>query len=417
LLRQIRKSPALWLSPVVLLLVVLNTKQAMSLYVEPYWLQASAIASGAVIILAPACAALAAWEAGRHRRGLIDQWAPARTPVGVATSALVPVWLLAVTGFTTATAVVLPATTGVPGSFDLRLIGVAGLVVVAFTAVGWVAGTVARPAYVVPAMLVGVLLWLVYPPAMDTFWVRHLTGNFQHSCCGIETVIDAHALTAPALVAAALLTAATMTMTAWRSRNRWPLIAGVAVLIAGFVTAQTLVRDLGPDPVRPRVDGLSCRDSSGGLRVCVWVEHRDDLARAMRELTPAVHRLTDAGVPAPARLTEAAPAPDRGVWTFTIRHDMTPQDVMYSLAVGLAPPSPACAEDGPWPGAAASVMIVVWFARTAGVPSDHPSLRMEPELVVSVDKLRTRPLDVQRRWLAANYAAAARCDRQPVRAG
>jgi hypothetical protein len=409
--RELRSSIAVRIAPLALLLVVIYTRMPL-VDLEPYWLAVSAQASGAVVILAPVCAAVAAWEADRRRRGRVASWAPARHPLIIVLAAVWPVALLALAGFLTAAFTATTAAAGAPGWFDLRFPLVTAAVVAVFTLLGHMVGSVLRAVYAVPTMLVGTLGWLILPPTSDRFWIRHMTGNYLYECCSVETTIDPRALWAPLILAVGLVMALVLLLI----RPGWPTgVVATILLVAAAGGSYATVRDLGPDPVLDRVDGLTCQEERG-ITICAWREHRQQLPRAALALRPAVERLTQAGFPTPTVITEQRTA-SATRWTFTSNAAMTDEQVVFSLASGLLPPMPDCAEHGPWPAGPLTVPVRVWLSRTAGIPRQSLIGQVDQAALDLVDQILQRPVPAQWSWFVAMRTALNGCNPLPARTG
>ncbi len=410
LLYQFRRSVVLWTLPLAVALAALSTR-ATTPFLPTYWLAASAQASSSVIVLAPLCAAAAAWQAWRFRSSGITDWAPVRGPFVVLLQwAVIPALLVTVAGLVTGLLVVAPAVAGTPGELDLRFFAVTITVVLAFTVLGYAVGGRLRPMFAVPGLLVGVLLWLVYPAALDTFWIRHITGNFYQACCSLDETVPSSAVVAPVLVAAAIGAAALIALVA----RRWWLGAPVAgvIIAAAIITAHTGVKDLGPNPVENRAATGPCAQKSG-IAVCGWPEHARALPIAAQHLLPAVENLTTVGFTRPKRLVEWRPA-DGSSWQFTTSADATRQDVVASLASGLLPDTPRCAERGPWPGGSVAPVVAAWLTLKAGLTTEEVTARFGPDAGPAAAAVATHPPDKQRDWYQRNLKALTSCTQIPV---
>ncbi|GII61223.1 hypothetical protein Skr01_13080 [Sphaerisporangium krabiense] len=376
---------------------------------EDNWTSATVLAASAAVLAAgPVCAAAGAWEGARLARGRVLDGAPARGPLTVLTWSLLPLLGAAAVTLAAALGVTAAAMAGVPGLPDPFLVAVAALVILAWTLAGFAAGRFLHPLVGVPLLLGVTWLWLSFPAALETFWVRHLTGNNLGFCCETDSVFRPGALAAQATLAAGLAAAACL---AWarRSRRAW---AGVAVLpLAAFAVAFPLVRDMGPEAQAPRAGGLACARLDG-TGVCVWRERERRLGAAARLAVPAARRLAaGTGLPAPTLITEG-PAGGRASWRFAVPPGAGEDEVLFALATGLLPPEPPVCGPG-WSGADAYRPVSAWLARTAGAAPAPVAARAGAEAADVAARVLARPAAEQAAWFRRNLAALTRCDAAP----
>ncbi|MBN6053317.1 hypothetical protein JYK22_15365, partial [Nonomuraea sp. RK-328] len=410
--RWVRSSAAVLALPVLVayLLFVLSRSADV---LEDNWLSATALLASAVVLAAgPVCAAAGAWEGARLARGGVGGAAAIRSPAAILAWSLLPILGAALVAALGGLVLVGAAMAGVPGVPDPLVLGVAPLVIVAWTLVGFAAGRFLHPLVGVPLLLVGTWLWLAYPAALETFWVRHLTGNNLGFCCETHTVYDQRALYAQAVVAVSLAGAAFLAWSRRRgARLAWAGIAGLPLLAAAV--AFPLVRDMGPEAQVPRTGGLAC-GRSDGVEVCVWREREKRLDAAALIAVPAARRLAaGTGLPAPRRITEG-PATGRDSWRFAVPPGAEPGDVLFGLATGLLPAEPPACGPG-WSGADAYGPLSAWLALKAGAGQDVVERRTGPRSVGAARRALGLPPAAQVRWFRHNLDALRRCDVSPSR--
>ncbi|MFB9675963.1 DUF7224 domain-containing protein [Streptosporangium vulgare] len=378
---------------------------------EDNWLSATVlVASAGVMAMGPVCAGAGAWEGARLSRGRVEGATPVRSPAEILAWSLLPILGAAVSGLLGALSLVAVAMTDVPGLPAPSVLAVALLVIVAWTLAGFAVGRFLPPLLGVPLLLAGTWLWLAYPAALETFWVRHLTGNNLGFCCETGTTFHRGALIAQTILAVAVAGAAFLAWARRRgTRRAWAGIVGIP--LAAVVAAFPLVRDMGPEAQVPRAGGLVCSRWDGG-EVCVWRERGKRLGFAAGIVLPAVRRLSAAtGLPAPGRVTEG-PADGRTSWRFAVPPGAGGDDVLFGLATGLLPADPpSCGPD--WSGADAYAPLSAWLALTAGAGRDSVERRTGPASLGAAGRALALPPAGQARWFRHNLAALRRCDIPP----
>lgn len=128
--------------------------------------------------------------------------------------------------------------------------------------------------------------------------------------------------------------------------------AAVAPALVGFLTGALVVHHLGPDPITPRTSPVVCAGTS--LRVCVWPEHRGQLATYLQVATTATRRWRAVGLHPPTRYSERDADASTGSARIGFSTESTPADMLSDLTIAVLPPTPACAETGPFLGAEAA---------------------------------------------------------------
>jgi hypothetical protein len=392
----------------MIILAVIQTRSE-SQFLEPYWEMATAYATSCVALTAPFCAGLAAWEANRMKRSGLEQLAPARHRFVIAAWSIAPVIMAAAVTQLITLAVVWPSMAGVPGGPDWRMIGVASAVTLAFIVLGLGVGRFMPPMLSVPILLVVILLWEVYPRAIEPLWIRHLNGNYFVECCSLDEVPAPAALSAPAIVAAGIFGCGLILCLGRVDTRPWARAAAAATsLIAGFALAVPLVNEMGAESVVARTTGLSC-DRSASLEICAWRENSGRLNTVREVLTPVVDAMAGLGLPKPVRITERE-VDETNEWRFIVPRENDKSSMIYSLLYGLIPGEPPpCAANGPWPGENAADPIRAWLSAKAGLPKAEVRRRVSPEAVEKAQQVLRQPLPKQLTWFRASRNVLTSC--------
>lgn len=412
----LRTNAGVWLTlPLILLAVAYIANFTRSGDPYPVALTAAGLATLGFVV--PICAALGAWEGGRLRRGGTWDLPAARSRFVIAGWALGPVvaagCLSVLAGVLTST---LASGVTVP---DWRPLVVAFVVVVAHSAAGFAIGIFVPTALAVSVSLLGSFVWMVFLRGLDPMWLRYLNGGALELCCGISEDLSPGAVAGPLVVAIGLLGAAGLMLASGRAGigRRALALAPVPVALA---IGSGLVSGLAAYPTVPRDDReLVCLDSEQ-TSVCVWPEHDGRLEEVASLATTAATGWRAAGVPGPTHFTEAQDgvAPDALVFSFALRS--SPAVIQSDFAYAMLSPWPACADFGPYPGFDAREYVHAWYAVHGGLPrAELPSFYADaripgrPSVIELLDQVLAQPLEVQRRWLAANVAALESCELEP----
>ena len=388
----------------MLLLAYLHVSSAaISGDLDRYWQTGSLRAVSAILILAPAGAACAAWEVGRLRQGGVFASPAVRSSARAVTRALTPILLVGVAGLAIALGVVLDRMRASVGGPDPRVLAMGVAVLVGHLSIGAVAGRFLARVVATPLCLVVSYLWLVLPTSMLPFSIRHLTG-FDTNCCQLDATVAPWGVLGPVVVATGCALASVAALFAR------PTALGVALVIAASSVTIALhgVGTFGVDPVRLRpAGGLVC-DGREPV-VCVWPEHRAALPGLVTAADSLRRRLDRLGIAVPPRASEART--DRTRWIFAIRAG-SPADVRAaSLASGLVPSDgPLCHAPQSWQGGAAVPLLQAWLQAQTGIADEQVAAAHAPQLINVLNAVRSEPAEVQAAWYQANYLAATHCD-------
>ncbi|NJP69059.1 DUF7224 domain-containing protein [Streptomyces spiramenti] len=411
-----------------------------------YWVAGTAKAASALMFVAPAVAACAAWEAGRLRRAGVAGGTPVRGGFRIAAASLIPVLAMGLLALLVALVGVRAGMTAAPGWPEPVILAAAVVTLCGWLAVGYALGVWLPPAASVPVALVGGYLWQVYPPALEPLWLRHLTQPARGCCAAAESVaaggVSGPALAAVALTGTAVAAAVLSRRTPRRgapggARSGLVVAAALLVAVAAGVGAVRAVSGLGPDAVVARsADELVCVDAGGATRVCVWAEHAPRLDETAEVVRAAVAGLAPVGVDPPELVTElpgealayaptagaandGAPStgtPDR--WTVTVRTtaSFTTDDIRTGLAADLtgalldagtpATDCPADPVDAAEQGFQAADQLFAWLTVRAGAPPQEARDRFEPQLWTAVGAALEGDDAAQAAWFRATLARA-----------
>ena len=342
------------LSP-VLLLLGLAVAGVSTEYIDRYWLDLASTSTTSIMLVAPAFAALSAWDASRWR---LLSAVSARSALGLLVRHLV--WVAAaMTLIFAASFTLLIGLVGVPaGKPTVAVIAMTVLATTGYAAFGFGLGWFVPGLIAAPSAFALVWLWVAYTPAVMPFWLRNVTGNVGSSCCSLNQELLPAGLWAPVIATGALTIAVMIVLAAWDSpaaawatatqageawRTGAPIAASVlALLVAsgGLVTARALVLDVGPDPVRDRTSKQICI-SENGQTLCAWPQNRAALEASAPELTQVAENLRTAGLDVPMRMEESR---NNAGWSFYTDTVVT-EDTIRSFATSLIIDAyPACLE-------------------------------------------------------------------------
>lgn len=376
------------------------------------WDGAAAGAAGAIIVIAPLGAALAAWEGYRLREGGIFHGAHTRTRLMVAASFLWPIFVACGSALALAAVLAWIDTSPSPGRWNVLIFLAPITVMTAFVALGFTLGNRLRPVWTVPLLLVGGWLALAYPVAIEPLWLRHLTGALAQTCCTAGETANPRIILAPVAVATGLIGAAILLLP-WTRMKHLRILLAVSLMAGGLSSGVLVVKDLGWNGGLVRADGLVCERESD-IDICLWQEHDRYRSVVSGALVAAVRRLGAAGLPTPHTITEGKVSDGRA-WSVRATRWSTSADAVMSMVSGLIPPEPDCSKGGEWLGEDAVNSVGAWAALTAGVPAELIAGRLSEEALGTARKVVTAPRKAQLAWFNRALQAIARCDVQPPR--
>ncbi|MER5728975.1 hypothetical protein ABT084_11690 [Streptomyces sp. NPDC002138] len=367
-------------------------------------------ASMALPFAAAACAGSAAWEAARLRRGRVLDQAPVRGRLTIALPVLVPVWTMGVVGLGIALAISATAVGALPPFSHLGMAAALGPLLAATTLAGYVLGSLLPGIAAAPIALLAGFFFTAFPASWESAWPRQLVAGGFGSCCSIGSVIDPTAVWAAVLFAGGVCGAALILI---HRRSARHAVLALVLLAAGAAGAVALAKPLGYEPVIARDTSELVCDAKARPRICLWPEVADDATVIQRTRTYAT-RITEAGLPVPATLTQnrkAAPAADTAV--FGINENPRADDLAANLASTALPALPACARTtGKFAAYPARAPLMAWIIAIATHNPPNPG-RTNPQETALVRKVLDQPHQTQLAWYEMNRQALTTCDQPP----
>lgn len=399
-----RTSKTMRLGPVVVVLgCLISIVNAQ--FVDPYWLDITSKATVSQLLTFPGFAALAAWDAHRWRSSSALSWM-ARSRLQVLISSVLPgACGCMVAVFLSASVISLGRfpTTGWLGA--LSVLGPFTVHSVAFVSIGFASGLILGRLPGTGLSLVGIWLWLAFPPAIMPFWIRNVTPNQGLSCCSLEYYLDWKAITAPLVVSLALIIGSALF---FFIRAALAATSAIALVLAAILLAKVLVGGFGADAVTPRINGIVCISASPELTLCGWQEHERELAMAAPEAAAAYDKLAELGLRPQPRLTEST-THGKDAATITLR-DASGGSVRANVALSLLEGTPpGCVNDlpGPWPAGEAYSPVIAWLLATVGVPDAGAIGDDEGRKIYR--RLQQLPVPEQGRWVSNSLIALRSC--------
>ncbi|MDT0266736.1 hypothetical protein RM844_10565 [Streptomyces sp. DSM 44915] len=420
----LRASAALWLGPLALALIVLyfyGSYLADYRPGDPRLGYAPRTVSSVLLSVYPlvyaVAAALGGWESGRLRRDGVWALGPARWRAVVVARTLVPVWLLSALMIGLAVTLALVREGQTPTVASLVLPGMAWVIAVAHSLIGFAAGLLLPRVVVAPVLALAVFYAVAAAWSYEPFWLRHLSGQYPGELGFGELPTPASVL-APVLFVGALAVGATLVATPfWRPA--WRVVgaaAGSVVMLAGTVGAYAMVRDWGHTP--PTSGGhVPVRCAGDELPVCMPAATADDLPAVRADIDETLRLLADAGVPVepPARvedrLTADGQRPD-GTWRLSLTSlhaaDTTRLAVVDALLVfPCEEPEPTTARTVMWWAAGVAGSAEAYAERQREELSSHrDGARLLDEIAEQASAVGQLTPDGQAAWYRDALVAA-----------
>ncbi|WP_406138932.1 hypothetical protein [Streptomyces sp. NBC_01089] len=309
---NLRASAAPWLALPILIYTYLYIDDVTFTAPSRYGVQSGETAAYAVAIIAPAIAAAAAWEAGRHRRLGALRFTGRRSALPRFLRAVSPVLMLLVVLVAAALMMahhavgVMPSGTGWLAVAHLVVISLGWLVI------GWCLGCVLPRSVAAPAAGIGCWAWLSVPQATSNAWIRHL-GGFIDGQSSVTDLISPAVYLVPWGVAAGLALA--FWLLARRRRRAVAVVLALAVATVTFIAGRAAVIDWGyGTPTHLRVAAPYCTGKAP--RICVPPEYGPYAQQLRQDALAPVERLKDAGIAAPdeLRIASAQDPLRSGIW-------------------------------------------------------------------------------------------------------
>lgn len=406
-----RTMPAVWISPLLLLVVVVFVNSEFLPTEIPYPLAVTTTGTWIVALVAPVCASLAAWEGARLRKAGVIEQPNARPRLLVASLSLVPTLLagVAAIGIALIASFVRYEDIVVP---DYRVVGVTLAIIAVYSLLGFGLGLRVPSAVSVPAAGLLALTWMLLPPGMQPLWLRHLRGAWE-PCCNPAQDLASGAVFGSLMVLAGLVVTG-MILIHIPVSPVMSIVTWFPVAVAGVIAAP-LVMDLGPYPQEGRdTNLLVC--SGEEPHVCIWPEHSEQLTVISRIVAEAHSRWIDAGIDAPETYTMSR-EPDTSHAAFGMGVTVDKDELVFSLAYGLLPDPPPCAfgeGDEPYIAGLVRPFLHAWLANVGGVKLERLQQQFDSDVVEVVATVRERSPGDQRDWFVENHELSTRCGNVPL---
>ncbi|AOG28197.1 DUF7224 domain-containing protein [Cutibacterium avidum] len=330
---RLRTAPGIWLAPLVALVFIMVDQNASS---EPYWLAQMVQDTARVMVANGLCAFAGALE-GRRLKA-----------VALTGNRVRPWWrvlagpIVASAAVTTVLTVIFMGKHGFASHpLGWAILGVTLLSVWSWTIVGVALGIWLPVAVAAPLALAIPVAWMIFPPGMSIYWLRHLTGTWM-SCCTITQTLNPVVVTGTLAVQLGLLVGGVIAASARVVlRGRWLFLClGVVVLVMGFVAGAVQVRGLNAFPTLARETAVKCRAVDDvGIDLCLLPEHeseRTTIEASAKRVFPVWRR---AGITLPDVYSEQALPGRTDVVDLSVASGMTGEsEVVTRLAAATGSP-------------------------------------------------------------------------------
>lgn len=301
---RLRTAPGIWLAPLIAVVFIMVDQNASS---GSYWLPLVVGDTARVMVANGLCAFAGALEGRRLKTVAL-------------TSNRVRAWwrillgpVVASASVTTVLTVIFVARHGFASHpLGWAVLGATLLSVWSWTIAGVALGLWLPVAVAAPLALAVPVAWMIFPPGMSIYWLRHLTVTWL-SCCTITQTLNPVVITGTLAVQLGLLAGGVIVASARVARHgrRLSLCLGVLALSMGFVAGAVQVGHLDAFPTIARETVVRCRAVEGtGVQVCLLPEHESErsmLDSAAKRVFPMWRR---AGIDLPRWYSEQ-PLPGR----------------------------------------------------------------------------------------------------------
>ena len=301
---RLRTAPGIWLAPLIAVVFIMVDQNASS---GSYWLPLVVGDTARVMVANGLCAFAGALEGRRLKTVAL-------------TSNRVRAWwrillgpVVASASVTTVLTVIFVARHGFASHpLGWAVLGVTLLSVWSWTIAGVALGLWLPVAVAAPLALAVPVAWMIFPPGMSIYWLRHLTVTWL-SCCTITQTLNPVVITGTLAVQLGLLAGGVIVASARVARHgrRLALCLGVLALRMGLVAGAGQVGHLDAFPTIARETVVRCRAVEGtGVQVCLLPEHESErsmLDSAAKRVFPMWRR---AGIDLPRWYSEQ-PLPGR----------------------------------------------------------------------------------------------------------
>lgn len=332
--------PATFLLPPWLVLTTIYALlQGVNEDAHGYWVGTVSSATVFTMFACTYAALSAAVSGGRIRRAESVVRSAARGPLQIAAAALWPTVLGAIVIQIAGLLLVLGPTWAAPGRFPGEVLVSWAAMILLHTLVGYLLGRALPPMLSAPLALLLSYVWLGFTWSLPYIPLRYLSGLALSGCCAVYS-----SLPWQAPVATTLFSLGVALVLAWLAaavRSRVPRLAriGISCAAIGALAATSLIiaRDLGPYPSPPRSANDTVCEDSHGYSVCLFPEQRAQaVADATETVGAALHKLSQAGISTPTRVTGALLG-DGDATTLVYRRSFPAHTIVESLASSFIP--------------------------------------------------------------------------------
>jgi hypothetical protein len=368
----LRRSAVPLVVPVLVVFGVLAALAQPSTWVGD-WATASAHLGSAIAVLAPLVAGVAAWTAGSIRpRGFrtLAQAMP-RSPLATCVIVVAGAATAGLIGYgAAAIAIALKMQGG--GTPWWPVVGLPMLGIVVCAAVGFAVGSFLRRSIAAPVTVALTYAWMVFPEQWLPAW-RSMLSPIPFDCCGPNTVLNRPVVLGElgwlfAVLAAAVFAVAIAPRAVGSGDRvqilRLPLFAPAIVVLAGGIGG--LVHVGGRLTVLAPPQRSQACASADGFRVCLFPQHRYQLAGTLKGAVEAEEQLPGL---MPREIFEYGLALPRGPVPAVVQLPggvTDPSVLAATVADGLVPPTPHCAKvdaGARYPAAAGIPTMELWLGQ------------------------------------------------------
>ncbi|NOK60858.1 MAG: hypothetical protein GFH27_549289n159 [Chloroflexi bacterium AL-W] len=375
---------------------------------DPYPLAWTSAGASAILIIAPICAACAAWEGGRLRRARWFAWPHVRSTTIVVLTILLPTLVVGLLMIVVALLFQI-ITSGFVFIPDWRVLSMAIIVLFAHVLLGFAMGVRIPIVVSLPMVFLLSFAWIELPNTLDDpLWLRHLSGIWTF-CCLVSTNLAPQAWIGALLVAIGMISMASVLLL--QRLRLWQALVSVVPLVIGVGVGAYMVQDLDAFPAVARDEGvLVC--STSQPRVCVWPEHETRLEEVAALATEASMAWRQVGVIVPDEFTEGAGG-DRGIGSFGFSMETDRYTLFNSLSRSVLPPVANCEGQGSVSPREVQTYLVAWLNSVAGMPAEALVARANAQIRDTIATVQLLPLEEQQIWFERNLIALEQCGVPP----
>lgn len=385
--------PALWALPIALLLIAMFATSSYDVGASAgYWTGIMASSGIFLALSGPVCAATAAIEGARLRRGTRVKFPAARSGFAVCWQRLWPSLVLGAVVQAAAFTVAARGAWGSPG-FPNLWIFIAFLSVIGFHAVlGLLIGACTPLPIGLPAAMLVSYAWLGFAWAVSYFPLRYLAGLALSGCCHVDATMDPHALWATIV---------------------FNFVGAVVLFVA--VAGLSIAAPVGPYPsmARPASD-LHCAGTDP--QICLYPE-QETTGTMRATIDAAMSGVKRAGARLPDRVEAGRKASTDEVLYTAVGARNTPAQLVQSLSTAFLQPQLHATCSTPEATSTrerASSAVVRWLIARMAVPETGVDRARVPGFddgVAAARRVQQLPVQRQGRWFNRTLPALMDCSR------